>query len=811
MFADLRFAFRQLIKAPAFTATVIVTLALGIGACTVVFSVVNTVLLHPLAAPNPDQLVTLRETRLPDIPDGRVSMADFNDWKNQARTFSSMAAFAYTSFNFMGDGEPLRLSAQRITANYYDVLGVKPALGRSFLPEEETPGKNRVVMLSPTFWRITFGGSPDVIGRTILLNGEPYTIVGVGPENFDRTGDRPLRGQYVSVPLVPTDDERTHRDRYFLNVLARLNAGVKVDQAQVEMKVLTADLATRYPDTNKGGGALVQTTGDYQTRAMRPVLWSLVGAVCCVLLISCANVANVLLARATVRQHEISLRAALGAGRARLIRQLLTESLLLALLGGGLGVLLATWALSFLQTYPATADLERLSSVKLDLGMLAFSVGLSVLTGIVFGLAPAWLSARANLNESLKQNARGSSESGSRGRLRNTFVVMEVACALVLLSSAGLLMKSFIKLAHVDPGFEPERVALVQLFLRGQKYATGIFPKPEPVLAFTDSLLERLRTMPGVETAGVTYVMPMVDAPMDRPFVIEGRAPVAPADRPNIQWSSASADFFKAMGIRLLRGRHFTDQDTAQKPHVALINATLARQYFADKNPVGQRINIGPDLHPDGWREIVGVVDDVSSALDRIVPPQVYEPFYQAPSTQLNFVVRTTAEPASILSSLKAQVYAVDPNQPVGFSLSLPSVMERSLTRQRFAIQLLASFSVIALIITAVGIYGVIAYTVGQRTTEIGIRMALGAQRSDVLRLVLGGGARLIGAGLALGLVGTLAAGRWLQSQLFQTSPHDPLTLTAITLFFAGITAFACWLPALRATKVDPIIALRAE
>ncbi len=811
MISDLIFALRQLRKTRGFTITVIITLSLGIGACTLIFSVVNTILLHPLTAPDPDRLIVLRETRLPDLPDARTSWANFGDWKKQAHSFASLAAFTYTSFNFTGGDEPLRLSAQRVTANYFDTLGVKPALGRSFLSEEETPGKNRVAILSYALWQLTFGGSSEVIGRTMLLNGEPYTIVGVSPDRLDPTGDRPLRGQFISVPLVPTEDERTHRDRFFLNAIGRLAPGVTVAQASAEMDVLVAGIARQYPDTNKGRGVSVQLAGDYLTRAISPALWSLVGAVVCVLLIACANVANLQLARATGRQHEISLRAALGAGRARLIRQLLTESVLLALLGGSVGVMLAIWGLDFLKTYPSNFDFAGLASLKLDSGILAFSLGLSVATGVVFGLAPAWLTARVDLNESLKQNTRGGSESRSSSRLRGALVVAEISSALVLLSCAGLLVNSFVKLTRVDPGFAPERIVSMQLFLRGQKYATGILPKPEPVLAFNESLLTRLRGLPGVESAGITHAMPMFDLPNDQTFFIEGQSSLSPGDRPHTQSISASPDYPATMGIRLIRGRFFSAQDTLQTPAVAVINATLARQYFAGQNPLGQRINVETNSNSSGWREIVGVIADVSFALDRPVPPQIYVPFSQAPSTQVNFVIRTSGDPTALLSSLKPLVYALDPNQPVAVVLSLPRLIDRSMTSKRLAIQLLTAFSVIALVITVVGIYGVIAYTVGRRTTEIGIRMALGAQARDVLRLVLSYGARLVGVGLGLGLIATFAVGRWLQSQLFQTSPYDPSTLIAITLVLSVITGFACWLPARRAMKVDPMVALRNE
>lgn len=807
---DLRYALRQLAKSPGFALTVILTLALGIGACTTVFSIVNTIVLHPLALSDPDRLVTLNETRPPNSTESRVSAPDFLDWQKQARSFASLTAFNFTSFNLTGESEPIRLTADRIMSNYFEVLGRPVALGRGFLPEEEKAGKNHVVILGYNCWQQVFGGKEDVIGRTVQLSGDTYTVVGVAGASPDPAAGRSSLGNYVAVPLTFSDAERSNRGSRVLLVQGRLKPDVTVNQAQAEMDVLARQLAAQYPQTNKGVGAVVIRTVEFVSRSVRPMLWSLLGAVGCVLLIVCANVANLLLVRATARQRELCLRAALGASRAQLVRQLFTESMVLALLGGVAGVLLSAWGLAALPAL--AAGLGRFASVKLDLPMLGFALGLSLLTGLLFGLAPAWLSTRVDVNEALKQGTRGTTEGGSSGRLRGLLVVLEVACAVMLLSSAALFTRSFVSLTRVNPGFDPENVAMVQLFLRGQKYATqGTVAKPETVLAFSDALLSRIRSLPGVTAAGVNYNLPFFDRADERKFEVENNIPLAESDRPTASWFAASPGYFDAMKIRLLRGRYFTERDDGAAPRVALINATLARLYFPEGDAIGRRIKIDLGANTYVWREIVGIVGDVAPALSRPAPPQVYEPFAQQPSTMVNFIIRTESDPAALSSSLKHEVYAVDPNQPVAFIFTLSNLVNASVTSERFGARLLGLFSFVALAIATVGLYGVIAYSVSRRTTEIGIRMALGAQIYDVLRLVLLQGARLVGIGLALGLAGTLVAGRWIQSQLYETSPYHLPTLASVSGCFIVVALLACWLPARRATQISPVEALRSE
>jgi putative ABC transport system permease protein len=800
MFNDLRYALRQLIKSPGFAAVTILTLALGIGACTAIFSVVNAVLLRPLDYPDPARLVVIRETNLPDFPEFSASPPNYLDWEKQTKSYEHLAAYSGSRINLTGDGEPQQLVGIKATAHYFDVYGIKPALGRTFLPEEDALGKEHVVVLSYPFWQRVFGGAADVLGRPVQLNGEPYTVIGVAPLGF---GIASKIDAWMPMAFKPDETANDARGGHYLSVVGRLRPGVTVAQAEAELKVLAAQLAKQYPDSNKGWGIFMMPLQDYSVRDVRTVLYTLLGAVGCVLLIACANIANLLLARATARHREISIRAALGASRARLVRQLLTESVLLALCGGLAGMLLARWGLDALLAL-APANLPRVTDIHLNAGVLAFSLALSVLTGLVFGIAPAWLAARADVNEALKQGSRGSTEGGARGRMRSALVVIEVTLALMLLGGAGLLARSFIQLAHVDPGFTPENATVLRLSLPQKKYAL-----PEQQTAFANSLLERVKNLPGVQAAGLTHSMPLVgDYVLS--FNIEGRPALAPSDLPNTNYYAVTPDYFRAMGIRLVRGRVFTAQDDAKAPRVAIINETMARQHFPNEDPIGKRINITNG--PDTWREIIGIVGDIKQyGVDKATSSQSYEPFAQVPFSSLNVVIRTNGPPTALLGAIRPTVYAVDKDQPIGTIRPLEEIMADSIARQRFAMTLLTVFSLVALVIAAVGIYGVMAYSVVQRTGEFGIRMALGAQQRDVLRLVLTQGGKLIGLGLIIGLAATLAASRAMGSMLFNTSAQDPLTLATITLLLGAVALIACLLPANRATKVNPIEALRTE
>ncbi len=804
MMTDLRYAFRQLVKNPGFTAVAILTLALGIGACSAIFSVVNGVLLQPLNYPNAGRLVVLRESQPPQFPEFSTAPANYIDWTKQAKSFEQITAYTGAQLNLTGDGEPQRLLGLRATANYFDVYGIKPQLGRWFSAEEDAVGKNHVVVLSYPFWQRVFGGAATVIDKQVQLNGEPYTIVGVTPASFSQ--ERKI-DVWTPMAFKPSETSNDARGAHYVTTLGLLRPGVTVAQADAEMRLIAAQLATQYPKSNKGWTVFVMSVLEYSTSNVRVVLYTLLGAVGCVLLIACANIANLLLARATARHREISIRAALGAGRGRLVRQFLTESVLLAFFGGLAGLILARWGLAALLALAPTT-LPRTSNIHLDSMVVAFSAGVSLITGIIFGAAPAWLAAHTDVNEALKQGARGSTEGGARGRFRSALVVLEVAFALVLLGGAGLLARSFMALTHVDPGFIPENATVLRLALPEKKY-----PKPEQQKVFVDSLLQQLKALPGMQAVGASQVLPLI-GDYSLAFEIEGRPELPESDWPSTTYYAITPDYFRAMGIRLVRGRVFTAQDDARAPRVAIINETLARQFFPNEDPIGKRINI-PNDEPGSqkiWREIIGIVADVKqSGVDKETTSQSYEPFAQNPFTDVNLVLRTSGPPAAMLSALRPAVYAVDKDQPIGSIRPLEEIMAEKISQQRFAMLLLTVFSAVALVIAAVGIYGVMAYSVVQRTSEIGIRMALGAQTRDVLRLVLSQAGKLVGLGLIVGLLTTFVTSRAIGSILFHTSAHDPFTLTGITFILASVALVACVLPARRATKVDPIVALRVE
>lgn len=795
---DLRYAIRQLTKHPGFTAVAILTLALGIGPCAAIFSVVNGVLLRPLDYPQPDRIVIIRETNLPKFREFAVAPANFSDWQKQAKSFSALAAYAGTACNFTGGGEPQRLSGVKATADYFAVFGIQPVFGRLFGAEEDAPGKNHVAVLSYAFWQRAFAGDRGIIGRTLQLNGETYTVIGVAPRTFGQSSHADL---WTPMAFEASELSNENRGSHYVTAVGRLKPGVSAVAANAELNVIASQLAKQYPSTNKGWAVLVAPMLDYVVGDVRVALYTLFAGVGCVLLIACANIANLLLARATARQRELSIRAALGAGRWRLAKQFLSESLLLSLCGGTAGLLVGQWSLDALLAI-APADLPRTSSIHLDAVVVIFCIILSCVTGIIFGVAPAWLAAHADLNESLKEAGRGSTD--ARGRFRGALVIAEVAFALVLLGGAGLLGRSFLRLVHVDPGFNPAHATVMRIALTPKKYIN-----PEQQIAFVDALLDRLRALPGVEAVGLTQSMPLISDWVNA-FTIEGRPPTTAGDEASTNWYCVTPGYFRAMGIRLLRGRLFTEQDNAQAADVAIINETLARQYFPNEEPLGKRIKFG--FRSAKWSEIVGIVGDVKQyGVDKTTPNQTYNPFAQHPGLTLNVVLRTSGSPPTLTGALRAAVYDVDKDQPVGTIRPLESIMAETIAKQRFTFTLVLTFAAVAIVIALVGIYGVMAYTVAQRTNEIGIRMALGAQKRDVLQLVLRHGGKLIAAGLLAGLIATIASSRAIKSILFQTSASDPFTLGAITLLLGIVAVAACLLPAYRATKVNPILALRRE
>lgn len=796
MLTDLRFALRQLLQHPSFTAVAVLTLALGIGACTAIFSVVNAVLLKPLEYPDSQRLIVIRETFPPQFPEFSVAPANYRDWQQQADIFSHLYATRNASYNLTGDGDPVRLIGSRVTAQYFEALGVKPVIGRTFRAEEDAPGQDKVVVLSYGFWQRKFGGRTSILSDSLQLNGESYAIAGVMPESFNRNS----RAE-VYAPMAFTDQDWASRGGHYIAVGGRLKEGITPEQAQTRMALIAERLAAQYPDTNKGWGVKVIPLLEFTTRDLRVILFCLLGAVGALLLIACANVANLLLARATSRHREISIRTALGAQRWQVVRQLLIESLLLACCGGLLGLLAARFGLNALLAL-APSDLPRAKEIGLDGGALFFTTLLILVTGFGFGLVPALQSVKINLVGALKEGGRGGSD-GSRHFARHSLVVAEIALAVVLLIGAGLLIRSFARLQSVNPGFNPSDALMVNFSIPATKY-----PTPQKQFAFADAVRERFAALPGVTAVAATNVLPFSGSDYVLGFTINGRPPLAPSDVPSCNYFSIQPDYFKAMGIPLLRGRFFTSQDREGAARVAIISKALADQYFPGEDPLGKQINITNG--PDAWREIVGVVGDVKAySLDRDTAVQAYEPMAQVPFAFMSFAVRTSGPQTSLPAALRREVYAVDKDQPVFRIESLESLVLASSARQRFAMTLFALFSGIALVLAGIGIYGVMSYSVSQRTGEFGIRMALGAQPADLLRLVLGQGARLTALGIGVGLVGALAAARVVQSILFQTGARDPLTFALIAGLLACVALAACLIPALRATGVDPVVALR--
>ncbi|MFL6276630.1 MAG: ABC transporter permease [Blastocatellia bacterium] len=796
---DIRYGARMLTRNPAFTAVAVIALALGIGANAALFSVVNAVLLRPLPFADPDRLVMIRETKLPQFPEFSVSPGNFLDWQKQNTVFERMVAMGGTSFNLVDGGEPERLQGMRVSDGFLDILGAQPALGRGFLAEEDQPGHNFVVILSHGLWQRRFGGDANILNRAITLNGQSYTVIGVMPPSF-RVMDRPAD---LWAPIAFTAQQAQQHGSHYLSVFGRLKPGVTVEQARTEMSAIANRLAEQYPDSDAGWNVMVVPLLEYAVRSIKLALYVLLGAVGFVLLIACANVANLLMARASSRQKEIAIRTALGAGRWRIIRQLLTESVLLALVGGGVGLLLAVWGKDLLLSL-APEDLPRMREASLDGWVLAFTAGITLLTGIIFGLVPALQASRPNLNETLKDAGRGSTEGGRRHLFRSVLIVMEVATALVLLVGAGLLIKSFMRLQQVDPGFNPDNALMVKIALPQKKYTT-----PEQGGAFYKQLLEKVAALPGVEAVGASCVLPL-DDDFVLGFDIQGRPPYAPGDEPNTNYYSVSPDYFKAMSIPLRRGRLFNDHDIKDAPRVAVINETMAKKYFPDEDPIGKRINV--TMGPTTYREIVGIVGDVKHyGLDRDTPPETYEPYMQQPMSSMSLVVRTPAEPTSLSAAIRGEVLSLDKEQPVSSIKPLTQLVSASIAQQRFAMLLLGVFAAVAMLLASVGIYGVMSYAVTQRIHEIGIRMALGASSRDVLRLVVGHGMKLALIGVALGLSIAFLVTRIMATLLFGVSATDLMTFTVFSVSLTAVALVACLVPARRALKVDPMVALRYE
>jgi len=806
---DLRYAARTLIKTPVFTAVAVLSLALGIGANTAIFSLCNAMLFKPLPYAEPDRIVMLSE-RMPDGKLSTVAPANFVDWRNVSRSFNGMAAVRASSFasSFIlgGQSEASRLVGGEVSSSFFSVLGVRFMLGRNFLPDEDLPGHDRVVILSYAAWSERFGADRDIAGKAITLNDEGYTVVGVLPAGFQfgsTAEDFQARSQAdIWVPLA-LDPQKLQRGSHILHVVARLKPGVNMVQAQAELDVMAANLAQQYPKDNKDKGVAAVPLTDQLTGSVRVALETLLGAVGLLLLIACANVANLLLGRAAARQKEMAVRIALGATRWRLAQQLLTESLFLAGLGGIAGFVLAVAAIAAL-TPQLPADLSRAAGIAVDMRMLIFTAVISLVTGILFGLSPLFTTSFENAGESLKQNNRFAS--GIQTRLRSGLAVAQIAIAIILLIGAGLTVKSFWALMHVAPGFRSENILTARLSLPGSRY-----PDNRRIAALEREVLESLRGKPGVQSAGFATYVPLSGLDNDWAFLIEGRPPLPVGTHNVAEYRPVSAGYFETIGIPLLRGRSFTPADTAEAPWVVVINDSMAREYWPSENPIGQRLQI-PGWPT--WGTVIGVVGDVlHEGLDRAAKAEMYLPVEQSLNIENDptIVVRAEIPAGAAAGELRAAVSAIDPAIAVDRIETMQQLVSGSVAQPRFRTMILAAFSLLALVMASIGIYGVMNYLVIQQTREFGIRLSLGATQTDVLRLVLGRAATLIGAGTCLGLVGSGLLVRLITKLLFGTAPLDPLTFAVVPLILAAVALLASYIPARRATRIDPIVALRCE
>lgn len=800
---DLHYGLRMLVKNPSFTIVAVLALALGIGANSAIFSVVNTVLLRPLPYKNPGRLVMLWEeaTHL-GFPKNTPSPANFIDWRAQNTVFEAMAAMVERSFNLTGVGEPERFDGRRVSANLFDLLGVQPQLGRAFRAEEDKPG-SRVVILSNGLWQHRFGGDPRVIGQAVSLNGESYTVIGVMPGSFQF----PTRRDQLWVPLAFDAKEAASRGNHFLEVIARMKPGVTLQQAQAEMSTIAARLAQQYPEENLRVGSVVTALQEQVVGDIKPALLVLLGAVGFVLLIACANVANLLLARAAARQKEIALRLALGAGRSRLTRQFLTESVLLAVIGGAVGLLLSIAGLRVLKTFiPDT--ISQAQAISIDAKVLVFTGLVALVTGIIFGLAPAMQVSHLDINDTLKEGGRDAA-GGTRGnRIRALLVIGEIAVSFVLLMGAGLLINSFMHLRNLHPGFRANHLLTMKIPLSEVKY-----PDKERRSPFYAEVLRRVQALPGVQSAAVAGNLPLTYDGDSMPIGIEGRTDPPPDQRPDVILRVVGPGYFSTMGIPLVRGRDFSEQDKADSARVVIVSEKTARHFWPGENPIGKRLKPGSTSRNIPWIEIIGVVKDVRQN-DFVSEPkmQMYMPYQQLNSFAPNaLVVRTNVEPLSLAGAVRNAIWAVDKDQPVSNLRSMDEIVSEAVARQRFSMLLLGIFAALAMVLAAVGIYGVMSYSIAQRTREIGLRIALGAQKSDVLKMILRQGLRFVAAGLAIGLAASFVLTRVMASLLFGISATDPATFVSISLMLIAVALLASYIPAVRAMKIDPMLALRYQ
>ena len=802
---DIRYGARMLVRKPTFTLVAVVILAVGIGASTTMFSVVNSIVLQPLKYQDPERLVVIwSRNPVLDIEMNQVSEPDFEDWRWEAKSFENIAGFRWWGLDYAGDGvEPAELFSIQMSVDAFEMLGVEPILGRGFRREDAEPGAARVALLNHGTWERRFGTDPSVVGRTLRLDQLPYTVIGVMPAGFEF----PSAGAEIWEPLIRRNraipGNRAQRD---LQTIARLNPGVSIEQAQAELDVIAAGLAEAYPDTNLDWGTTVVSAHEQAVGSVRYSLWILFGTVSFVLLIACANVANLLLTRAAARGKEMAVRRALGAGRIRLVRQLLSESAMLGLVAGSAGVGLTLWVLGFLRAVNPW-NLPRANEIELDTSVLVFSFGLPLLCGIAFGLVPAIQASRVGIGESLKESGRTLSGSVRKHRTMSLLVVTEVAIGVLLLVSGGLLARSFMTLRSVDPGFVTEDALAVRMFLPGSKYS-----EDTQIAAFFGSAMERIAALPGVSSVGATTALPMdpVGIDFDLPFVILDRPPPSRGQEPQANYRIVSPDYHRALGASLVNGRYLNPFDREDAPGAALINLSMARRYFPDEDPVGKSLRIfGGPL--GGVKEIVGVVVDTRHyGLDQAPAPEMYVPLGQAAMSGMALVVRTTTDPAGLTDSIKQAVWSVDSDQTMAIQ-TLVELVDTSVAPERLNMTLMVAFASVAVLLLIVGVYAVLSYSVSERTHEFGLRVAMGAGSREIMAMVLRKALGLTFFGMTFGLAASLLFTRVLGSMLFEVTPTDPWTLGGMSLAVLVVALIASALPARRATRVDPMVALRYE
>ncbi len=805
LWQDLRYGARMLTKKPGFTLIAVLTLALGIGLNSAFFSIINAILLKPVNLPELNRTVTIWETVLSQgVERNEASPANYFDWRTQNSSFDQVALYTWWSVNLSAVEPPERLRGFRATANLFDALGVKPALGRGFNPEEEEAGKDNVAILTHALWQRRFAGDPQIIGKTITLNGVARTIVGVLPAelNYPRGGD-------VFAPLVFSPELRQSRGNHGYLSVARLKEGVSVARGQADLSTIMGRLQQQFPQSNIGRDVVVRTVLDdtvLNYSKLMPAFW---GAAFFVLLIACANVANLMLARAAGRTKEISVRLALGASRWRIVRQMLTESCLLGLGGGALGLLVAVWALAaFKATLPddAPAMMPGFEQLGINWRVAGYAALVSLGAGVLFGLAPAWQSSKQDLNATLKDGGGRTSDIAGRSRLRSAFVVAEVALALILLIGAGLLMKGFLNLLKANPGFDPDNVLTMSMTLPAAKYR-----EPNQRIAFYEQLTQRVAAMPGVESASMINYLPLGQSNSSDTFLVEGQPESPPGQDYVGRYRICSPDYFQTMRVPMLQGRHFNSDDTATSRRVIIVNEQMAKHYWPKGDALGKRMRFTGPLERNPWLEVVGVVGAMRHEMNQPLSDDYFLPYTQDPWSTMVLTVRTQTEPLALAAPIRREVQALDPDQPVAEVRTMVAVRDRSIMHFRFSSGVMGVFGFFALLLAAVGIYGVMSYAVSQRTHEIGVRMALGATPQSVVALVLRQGLRLILIGVGIGLLGGFGISQMLTKGLKLTGANDWPTFIAVTLCLIVVALLACWIPARRATKVDPMIALRCD